>query len=115
LNDTSNRKNLLSEIYAVPNPYYGYDGYEQSRYDTRIRIINLPAVVTVTIYALDGSLVRVLTKNDPTTSYLDWDIRNTAGLPVASGMYLMDVQAAGIGETVLKWFGAQRPIDVSTY
>jgi hypothetical protein len=115
LSDTSNRKNLLSEIYAVPNPYYGYDGYEQNRLDTRVRIINLPAQVTITIYTLDGSLVRVLTKNDPTTSYIDWDIRNTVGLPVASGMYLIDVQAAGIGETVLKWFGAQRPIDVSTY
>jgi len=75
----------------------------------------LPANVTIYIYSLDGSLVRTLTKADQTTSYIDWDIRNTAGLPVASGMYLMDVKADGIGETVLKWFGALRPLDVTTY
>jgi len=115
LSDTTNRSRLLSEIYAVPNPYYGYDGYETSRLDTRVRIINLPAQVTIYIYSLDGSLIRTLSKSDPTTSYIDWDIKNSAGLPVASGMYLMDVHANGIGEVILKWFGAMRPIDVSTY
>lgn len=113
--DTTNRSKLLSRIYAVPNPYYGYSGYEQNRFDTKVRIINLPAQVTIYIYALDGSLVRTLTKNDPSTPYIDWDILNSAGLPIASGMYLMDVKAAGIGETVLKWFGAMRPIDVTSY
>jgi hypothetical protein len=115
LSDTSNRSRLLSKIYAVPNPYYGYSGYEQNRFDTKVRIINLPAQVVINIFALDGSLIRTLTKNDPNSSYLDWDIKNSAGLPISSGMYLMDVKAAGIGETVLKWFGATRPIDVTTY
>ena len=115
LSDTSNRNMLLSRIYAVPNPYYGYSGYEQSRFDTKVRIINLPAQVTINIFSLDGSLIRTLTKNDPNTSYLDWDIRNSVGLPIASGMYLMDVKAIGIGETVLRWFGATRPVDATTY
>jgi hypothetical protein len=109
------KKGLLDKIYAVPNPYYGYSGYEQNRFDTKVRIINLPAKVTINIYALDGSLIRTLTKSDASTSYIDWDIRNIAGLPVASGMYLMDVKAEGIGETVVKWFGAMRPIDITTY
>ena len=115
LSDTSNRSALLSRIYAVPNPYYGYSGYETNRFDTRVRIINLPAKATVNIYSLDGALVRTLTKNDPNTSFIDWDIRNSAGLPISSGMYMMDVVADGIGETVLKWFGATRPIDVTQY
>jgi len=115
LSDTSNRKSLLSRIFAVPNPYYGYSGYEQNRLDTKVRIINLPAQVTIYIYTLDGSLIRTLSKNDPNTPYIEWDIKNSAGLPIASGMYLMDVKAVGIGETVLKWFGAMRPIDVTTY
>ncbi len=115
LSDTSNRSKLLSRIFAVPNPYYGFSGYEGNRLDTKVRIINLPAQVTINIYSLDGSLVRTLSKNDPLTSYIDWDIRNSVGLPVASGMYLMDVKAEGIGETVVRWFGAMRPIDISTY
>ncbi len=115
LNDKSDRNALLDRIYAVPNPYYGYSGYEANRFDTKVRIINLPARVTIHIYSLDGTLVRTLTKNDPSTSYIDWDIKNSVGLPIASGMYLMNVKAEGIGETVLKWFGAMRPIDVTTY
>ena len=112
--EVGNTKNLLSRIYAVPNPYYGYSGYENNRFDTKVRIINLPQKATIYIYSLDGSLIRTLTKDD-NTSYIDWDVHNTVGLPIASGMYLMDVQAVGIGETVLKWFGAMRPIDVTSY
>lgn len=117
LSDTTDRNRLLSRIFAVPNPYYGYSGYEKSgsRFDTRVRIINLPAKVRVRIYSLDGTLVRELSKSDPNTSYMDWDIRNTAGLPVASGMYLMHVNAEGIGETVIKWFGSLRPLDITQY
>lgn len=115
VSDTSNKKNLLSNIMAVPNPYYGFSGYESSRLDTKVRITNLPPQVTINIYSLDGSLIRTLSKNDPSTPYIDWDIKNSSGLPIASGMYLMDVKATGIGEVVVKWFGAMRPIDVSTY
>jgi hypothetical protein len=46
---------------------------------------------------------------------VDWDLRNARGLPVASGMYLIHVEAKGIGETVIKWFGAMRPIDVTNF
>ncbi len=117
LSDTSDRNKLITRIYAVPNPYYGYSGYEKagSRFDTKVRIINLPAKATVRIYSLDGTLVRSLSKSDAGTSYLDWDIRNTAGLPIASGMYLIHVNAEGIGETVIKWFGSLRPLDVTQY
>jgi len=113
--DTTDRERLLAKIFAVPNPYYGFSGYERNRLDTKVRIINLPAKVEIHIYSLDGSLVRTLTKNDPNTPYIDWDIRNASGLPVASGMYMMHVKAEGIGETVIRWFGAARPIDISTY
>ncbi|MCD6013022.1 MAG: hypothetical protein K0Q79_2884 [Flavipsychrobacter sp.] len=113
--DKTDKGSVLNRIYAVPNPYFGYSGYETNRFETKVRIINLPARVTVHIYSLDGALVRTLTKNDPNTPYLDWDVRNTVGLPIASGMYIMNIKAEGLGETVLKWFGAMRPIDVTTY
>lgn len=115
LSDATNRNALLDRIHAVPNPYYGYAGYEANRFDTRVRIINLPARATVHIYSLDGTLIRTLSKSDPNVSYIDWDIRNLVGLPVASGMYLMHVNAEGIGETIVRWFGAMRPIDITTY
>ncbi|MBA3827780.1 MAG: hypothetical protein H0X33_02490 [Taibaiella sp.] len=115
VSDATDKNPLLDKINVVPNPYYGYAGYENNRLDTRVRIINLPARTTVYIYALDGTLIRTLTKVDPNTAYIDWDLRNNVGLQVASGMYLMDVKADGIGEKVLRWFGALRPIDITSF
>lgn len=114
-NPNADKEALLDRIHAVPNPYYGYTGYERNRYDTRIKIINLPQKATVSIYALDGTLVRRLSKDNVNESFIDWDIRNARGLPIASGMYLIHVEAEGIGEKVVRWFGAMRPIDVTNY
>ena len=111
----SDKQKLLDRIKAVPNPYYAYAGYEINRLDTRDRITNLPRRATINVYSLDGSLVRRLEKDNPNVSFIDWDIRNAKGLPIASGMYLIHVNAGGIGETVLRWFGAMRPIDVTNY
>jgi len=114
-NADADKQALLDRIHAVPNPYYGYTGYEVNRYDTRVKIINLPAKATVSIYSLDGTLVRRLEKDNANLSYIDWDIRNAKGLPIAGGMYLMHVNAEGIGEKVVRWFGAMRPIDITNY
>lgn len=114
-NPNADKDALLDRIHAVPNPYYGYTGYERNRFDTRIKIINLPQKATVSIYALDGTLVRRLSKDNANESFIDWDIRNAKGLPIASGMYLMHVEAEGIGEKVVRWFGAMRPLDVTNY
>ncbi len=117
LSDNPDKNGLVDRIQAVPNPYYGYSGYEKSgsRFDTRIRIINLPARADINVYTLDGILVRRLSKSDPGVSFLDWDLRNSAGLPIAGGMYLIHVKAEGIGEKVIKWFGSLRPLDVTQY
>ncbi len=114
-NANADKDALLDRIHAVPNPYYGYTGYELNRYDTRIKIINLPQRATVSVYALDGTLVRRLEKDNANQSFIDWDIRNAKGLPIASGMYLVHVNAEGIGEKVIRWFGAMRPIDITNY
>ncbi len=108
------KQELLDKILMSPNPYYGYVGYEASRLDTRVRIINLPKKATISIYSTDGSLIRTLTK-DNDLPYVDWDTRNAKGLAISSGMYLVHVQAEGIGEKVIRWFGAMRPVDLTTY
>lgn len=114
-NANADKDALLDRIHAVPNPYYGYTGYELNRYDTRVKIINLPARASISVYALDGTLVRRLEKDNTNVSFIDWDIRNAKGLPIASGMYLIHVNAEGIGEKVIRWFGAMRPVDITNY
>lgn len=112
---TGDKSALLDRIHVVPNPYYGYAGYEQNRLDSRVRIINLPKRATISIYSVDGALIKRLEKDNPNVSYIDWDIRNVKGLPIASGLYLIHVDAQGVGETVIKWFGAMRPLDIISY
>jgi hypothetical protein len=44
---------------------------------------------------------------------LEWDLKNNKGIPVASGVYLIHVDAEGLGERVIKWFGVARKFDPS--
>lgn len=114
--NNTDKQSLLDRISVVPNPYYAYaQHYEQNRLDTRVRITNLPRRAEVSVYSIDGSLVRRLTKDNPNEAYLDWDLRNAKGLPIASGMYLFHVKAEGIGETIVRFFGAMRPLDIRNY
>ena len=106
--------NALDMINVVPNPYYAFSTYETSQLDNRMKITNLPQRATISIYTISGTLVRQLKKNDQMTS-IDWDLKNTFGIPVASGLYVIHVDAKGVGEKILKWFGVMRPIDLDTF
>jgi hypothetical protein len=114
--NNTDKQSLLDKIAVVPNPYYAYsEHYEQNRLDTRVRVVNLPPRAEISIYSIDGSLVRRLNKDNGDVAYIDWDLRNAKGLPVASGMYLFHVKAQGIGETIVRFFGALRPLDIRNY
>lgn len=110
---TNDKQALLDQILAVPNPYFAYNEYEVNRLDNRMKIVNLPAKAEIKIYTVNGTLIRTLVKNDETTSFIDWDLKNAQNIPIASGMYLMHVNVEGVGETVLKWFGAMKPVDIT--
>ena len=112
---------ILDNIAVVPNPYYSNSAYETaSQLDTRVRITNLPANSTVSIYTVDGTLVRRLgpSPNDAgnaNTGYtLDWDLRTHTGLPISGGMYLIHVSTP-MGERIVKWFGTMRPVDLNAF
>ena len=107
-------KSALDLITVVPNPYYAYSDYETSQLDNRVKIANLPENCTVHIYSINGTLVRTLTKDNTMTS-IDWDLKNQANIPIASGTYLIHIDAPGIGEKVIKFFGAMRPVDLNAF
>jgi hypothetical protein len=114
-NDLVTAKTALDTIKVIPNPYYAYSGYERNQVDNRVKIANLPKKCTITIYSLDGTLIRRYNRDDDSITSLDWDLKNTAGVPIASGMYLIHINADGIGEKTLKWFGVTRPIDLDSF
>lgn len=113
-NDQTTAKNALDLINIVPNPYYAYSAYEKTTLENIVKVTNLPDKCTVSIYTLNGTLIRQFKKDDTKTS-LDWDLKNTARIPVASGLYIIHVDVPNVGEKILKWFGVMRPVDLETY
>jgi hypothetical protein len=107
-------ESALDLIAVVPNPYYAYSDYETSQLDNRVKIVNLPENCTVKIYNMNGTLVRTFTKDNNLT-FLEWDLKNQASIPIASGTYIIHIDAPGIGEKVVKWFGALRPVDLNAF
>jgi hypothetical protein len=103
----------LDLINVVPNPYYAFSEYERNRIDTRVKIVNLPDQCTVTIYNVSGKMIRQFKKDNPVTS-IDWDLKNSIGVPIASGVYLIHVEVPGIGERIVKFFGGMRQVDLET-
>ncbi len=107
-------KTALDLINVVPNPYKAYSGYEVNQLDNRVKITNLPENCTIKIFSVNGTLVRTLSK-DNDLSYVDWDLKNHANIPISSGVYLIHINAPGIGEKVIKWFGVLRPVDLNAF
>jgi hypothetical protein len=48
-------------------------------------------------------------------SFVEWDIKNQNNISIASGLYIFHIDAPGIGEKIIKWFGIMRPLDVQNY
>ncbi len=128
-------KNAMDLIKVVPNPYYGSSSYESRRIENLIRITNLPNKCTIKIFTMNGTLVRTIKRDvsgqedlyansggDGTgakkarrISYEEWDLKNQNNISIASGLYIIHIDAPGIGEKILKWFGVMRPLDVQSY
>ncbi|MCK6601823.1 MAG: T9SS type A sorting domain-containing protein [Bacteroidetes bacterium] len=98
---------ILNRITLFPNPYMGDNSQELNVGERYITLLNLPEKVTVRIYNLAGERVARLEKNDR-LNYLRWDLTNGHRFYVASGIYLLHIEAPGIGEKILKAAIVQR-------
>jgi len=118
----------LDMINVVPNPYYAFSDYETGSFTKTVKVTNLPPNCTVTIYSLDGKFIRQFERNEePFTNIsgrsftgvanrnfapdIRWDLTNSRQIPISSGVYLIHVDAPGLGERVIKWFGINRQFD----
>jgi len=99
----------LDMIRVVPNPYVAATSQEpplpptitSGRGQRKISFIHLPKNSTVYIYTARGELVRKL-EMPPGQSIadgtIDWDLRTSANLEVAYGVYFYIVDAPGVGQ-----------------
>jgi len=100
-NSLAQQRGELSNVRVVPNPYYGQNQLETTAFNHIMTFMRLPYTCNIFIYSLNGNLVRKLAKNDNTTAII-WDLNNTNGVPVASGIYIAYIDAPGIGTQVIK-------------
>ena len=116
-------ESALDNIMVVPNPYFAFDLYEGDQIENVVKITNLPPACYVTIYSVDGTVVRKLRGPDASLvsgggtalTSIDWDLKNERGLQISGGVYLIHIKADGIGEKLIKWFGALRPVDLNSF
>jgi len=105
----------VEKIQIVPNPYYAQSGiYESSPVANKVKFTNLPPKCTISIYTLDGALVNRFKKEDEGT-ILEWNLKNSARVPISSGLYIIHVDAGDLGEKVLKWMGIMRQLDLDSF
>ena len=135
-NNINLAKNALDLIRVAPNPYFAQSLYENSQIDNRVKIVNLPTQCLVSIFNLSGTLVRQFNFDQTSTrayssnsdgvnvvnsrgsnyqTFLDWDLKNQNGIPIASGVYLIHIKSDKLGERTIKWFGILRPIDLDSF
>ena len=127
--DESTIDEALSNVGVVPNPYYAASSYEIDQNDGRVKITNVPSKSTITIYSLDGRFIAQF-KRDATRTPVNrstasvnfaqegpnvvWDLKNSAGIPIASGVYIIHILDEETGaQKSVKWFGINRKFDPS--
>lgn len=93
--------NDVDNVSVYPNPYYAFHELETSRSNKFVSFNHLPQSAIIKIYTLGGTLIRTLEKLDDGTQFLDWNLKNQYGYPVASGLYIVRVESGG-EEKVLK-------------
>ena len=107
-------KSLLENVRVVPNPYYAFSKYERSQLQTIVKVTNLPQKCKIRIYNLSGTLVRTYDKDSEEPSQ-NWDLKNSAGTPIASGVYIIHIDAGDLGETVVKFFAVMPQLDLNAF
>ena len=107
-------ESLMEQIRVVPNPYYAFSDYESSQIQTKVKITNLPQKCTIKIFTLNGTLIRTYKKESDEPDQ-EWDLKNSTGVPIASGVYILHIDAGDLGEKVVKFFGIMPEIDLNAF
>jgi hypothetical protein len=92
----------VSLLNVFPNPYYGVNPAELSKYSRFVTFSHLPRKAIIRIFNVGGVMVRRIDR-DNQSQFEQWDLKNDAGLPVGSGMYFAYIEMPDLGVTkVLK-------------
>lgn len=102
-------RSSLSDVRVVPNPYIISSTWERKRLgDPKlgepvrdISFTNLPGICTISIFTLDGNLVKTIEHTNGTGTAF-WDLRSFANQLIATGVYVYHIKSTA-GEKVGKF------------
>jgi WD40 repeat protein len=94
--DAVQSKPLLKSVIVVPNPYEtGGRVPWDAALGEHVEFRNLPEQATIRIYSLGGDFVREIEHGrgafGESTDVSVWDLKNTSGEPVTSGVYIYHI------------------------
>ena len=102
----------VESVNVFPNPYFGQNPEERDQLNRFMYFTNLGVgKTTIRIFTISGDQIRVIEKSINSENSADrrvqWDLRNSFNIPVASGMYVAhlsieDANGNSIGEKVMK-------------
>ncbi len=98
-------KQDVSQINVFPNPYYGVNSQELSKYNRFVTFNHLPSKTnaTIRIFNLAGYEVRAIQHTNG-SQFETWDLNNKSGLPVSSGIYIAYIDMPKLGQTKILKF-----------
>ena len=92
----------VNQINVFPNPYYGVNYLETSKYQKFVTFSHLPDKATIRIFNLAGYMVKNISHIGGT--FEQWDLTNRSGLPVSSGLYIAYIDMPDVGATKILKF-----------
>jgi hypothetical protein len=92
-------KEDVRAINVFPNPYYGVNTEEINKYNRFVTFTHLPQSAIIKIFSLAGVQVKEIVKNSE-GQFERWDLTNTSGLPVGSGLYVAHIEMPGLDHAV---------------
>ena len=100
-------KAQAKKINVFPNPYFGKNIEERNPLDRYVTFTHMGVGThTVRLFSLSGDMVRRIEQVNEFENEADnvvrWDLRNDAGIPVASGMYIAYIHSEVNGKTYEK-------------
>ncbi len=113
--DLATRQLRLEDIGIVPNPYKGASSYEVGKFTDEVRFTNLPDVATIRVFTLNGTLIKTINKQSPGVATIPWNLTTDHNLPIASGMYLINVEVPGVGSHTIKFAVVKKRIQLNVY
>jgi hypothetical protein len=104
--DLTAARREVERVNVFPNPYYGMNRSELSRFQRFVTFNHLPRTAVIRIFNLAGIHVKTIRKDDD-SQFATWDLNNENGLPAAGGLYLAhlelhDANGIDLGEKTLK-------------